>query len=124
MVDLGYAPVAQMDRVHASGAWGREFESHRARHFHENPRRAQSPSTPSLRLMNEALKKVEAKYMVREKKGRRLSSLLFRLLYDGTAPHALVEGTHEPAGLPIGLRRASADSKAGCRFLQLGPLRG
>ncbi len=26
------APVAQMDRVHASGAWGREFESHRARH--------------------------------------------------------------------------------------------
>src|SRR6266480_2903054 len=27
------APVAQMDRVHASGAWGREFESHRARHF-------------------------------------------------------------------------------------------
>src|SRR5215475_1079081 len=30
---LHCAPVAQMDRVHASGAWGREFESHRARHF-------------------------------------------------------------------------------------------
>ena len=49
---------------------------------------------PSLRLMNEALKKVEAK------------------------------GTYESAGLPIGLRRSSADSKAGCRFLQLSPPRG
>ena len=26
------ADATQMDRVHASGAWGREFESHRARH--------------------------------------------------------------------------------------------
>ena len=49
---------------------------------------------PSLRLINKALKKVEAK------------------------------GTYESAGLPIGLRRSSADSKAGCRFLQLSPPRG
>src|SRR6266567_2442471 len=37
------APVAQMDRVHASEAWGREFESHRARHFRQRPSQTQTP---------------------------------------------------------------------------------
>lgn len=33
VIERNHAPVAQMDRVRASGARGRGFESHRARHF-------------------------------------------------------------------------------------------
>lgn len=83
MVNLCYAPVAQMDRVHASGAWGREFESHRARHFHSTKSTKSAMVKRriklSLRLMNEASKKVEAKYMALEKKGRRLAALFIFL---------------------------------------------
>src|SRR5712691_9117488 len=37
VIERNHAPVAQMDRVRASGARGRGFESHRARHFSITP---------------------------------------------------------------------------------------